>query len=92
MANTRVSDGLFRLLCAKSRETAELDIHMHLVHFTEARTADLREEAARDLELDPIIDIIVNGWPETQRELPEILKLYCSYRDEMSIDDGIVLK
>ena len=86
------ADGLSRLPGAKSHETIQLDVHVHLVHFGEAKTTELREETARDPELGPLRDIIVHGWPETQKEVPKVLKPYWSYCDELSIDDGIILK
>ena len=87
-----LADGLSRLPGAKSHETIQLDVYVHLVHFGEAKTTELREETARDPELGPLRDIIVHGWPETQKEVPKVLKPYWSYRDELSIDDGIILK
>ena len=87
-----LADGLFRLPGAKSHETIQLDVHVHLVHFGEAKETELREETARDPELGPLRDIIVHGWLETQKEVPKVLKPYWFYRDELSIDDDIILK
>ena len=56
------------------------------------RVKQLHEETARDPVLAPLRDILVSGWPDTERELPKVLKPYWSYRDELSIDDGVILK
>ena len=65
---------------------------MNLVQFSSERVKQLREETARDPVLAPLRDILVSGWPNTERKLPKLLKPYWSYRDELSIDDGVILK
>ncbi len=70
-----------------------LDIRVNLVHFSAHRTEQLRQETARDPELGPLCDMIIEGWPMEQRNMPTVLiKPYWAYRDELSLEDGIILK
>ena len=36
--------------------------------------------------------MVLKGWPEKRDECPESLKAYWTYRDELSVLDGLVLK
>ncbi|KAI0213383.1 hypothetical protein LSAT2_001588 [Lamellibrachia satsuma] len=76
----------------QARPPIQLDVRVNLVQFSQDRVKQLREETARDPVLAPLRDILVSGWPDTERELPKVLKPYWSYRDELSIDDGVILK
>ena len=63
------------------------------MQFSQDRVKQLREETARDPVLAPLRDILVSGWPDNKRKkLQKVLKPYWSYRDELSIDDGVILK
>ena len=70
----------------------QLDVRVNLVQFRSDRGDQLREETARDPVLAQLRDIIVSGWPDTEQKLPKLLKPYWSYRDELSIDDGVILE
>ena len=83
-----LADGLSRLPGAK----VELDVHVNLVHFTADKVQKLRAASAADEDLGPLRDMIVEGWPDQQRSLTRVLRPFWSYRDELSVDDGIVLK
>ena len=87
-----LADGLSRLLEDRQNHPIQLDVRVNLVQFSLDRVKQLREQTARDPVLAPLCDILVSGWPDTERELPKVLTPYRSYRDEMSIDDGVILK
>ena len=36
--------------------------------------------------------MVLKGWPEKRDECPQNLKAYWTYRDELSVLDGLVLK
>ena len=40
----------------------------------------------------PKINIIIAGWPDSKDQINAELKLYWSYRDELAVIDGIILK
>ena len=87
-----LADGLSRLIQDRPDPPIQLDVRVNLVQFSSERVKQLREETARDPVLAPLRDILVSGWPDTERKLPKLLKPYWSYRDELSIDDGVILK
>ena len=35
---------------------------------------------------------ITQGWPSTIKEIPNVLQPYCTFREELMIEGGIVLK
>lgn len=45
-----------------------------------------------DPELSSPRKIIYSGWPEKQKQFPILLRKYLTYHDELSIENGVVLK
>ena len=63
------------------------------------RLKNLREETAKDEELQILSDVIHEGWPETlseahnfDRRRRQVMELYWNSRDELTIEDGLVYK
>ena len=63
------------------------------------RLKNLREETAKDEELQILSGIIHEGWPETlseahnfDRRRRQVMELYWNSRDELTIEDGMVYK
>ena len=52
----------------------------------------LRSETTTDPELQALSRLILEGWPEKPNQIPETLRGYWSYRDELTIEDGIIMK
>ena len=52
----------------------------------------IREETSNDATLQILAKYITNGWPVDQKKIPKELHPYWNYRDEISIEDGILLK
>ena len=42
--------------------------------------------------LSSLHDIIVSGWPKRRDEIPKQLRPYWSNRDELSVEDGVIIK
>ena len=38
------------------------------------------------------LDLYCNGWPDTKEEVPLSVQGYLHFRDELSVQDGLVLK
>ena len=87
-----LADGLSRLLGAKQSAKIKLDVAINLVHFSQERVQELRDKTARDPILAPLRDLIISGWPDTFKQVTKPLRPYWSFRDELSIEDGIILK
>jgi len=67
------------------------ELHTQLNAST-TRIGQIREETAKDTVLAVLRDTIALGWPETRSDCPEILHGYWNYRDELGVEDGIILK
>ena len=52
----------------------------------------IQQASAQDEHLQCFKSFIITGWPRTKDEMHSDLKPYCSYRDELAIIDGVVLK
>ena len=53
---------------------------------------DLRVPTKEDDELVLPNDPMTNGWPSIIREVPSEIQPYWTFREELTIEDGIILK
>ena len=53
---------------------------------------EIHMEARLDDELASLMHVIVNGWPETIKELASALKSYWTFREELTVENGVILK
>ena len=56
------------------------------------RVSQIREETDKDTTLSVLRKIIMHGWPEKRSNCPASLHAYWSYRDELTVADGLILK
>ena len=63
-----------------------------LLPMTDERLTEMRASARDDYVLQQLKEVIQTGWPEEKQELPAVLAPYFSFRDELSIYDGLVFK
>ena len=63
----------------------------HVQHSTH-RLNLLREATSTDPEAGTLKKYISDGFPENSSDFPKRLRKFWSYRDELSIDDGVILK
>ena len=54
--------------------------------------AEIQQASSLDNHLQQLIGIIITGWPDSRDELHADLQPYWSYRDELAVIDGIILK
>ena len=52
----------------------------------------IRQATQTDDELALLKHTIMTGWPANIRELPQILHPYWTFREELTIEDGLILK
>ena len=69
-----------------------LDLQIQFVQFSKERIHQLRLETANDDTMPKLIELIVGGWPDKLKDLPKQLRPYWSFRDELSVENGVVLK
>ena len=65
---------------------------MCLMRFSDAKLNALKEDTSSDPELTALREIISSRWPEKRKQVPVSLRKYWAYRDELSIENGLVLK
>ena len=39
-----------------------------------------------------VYQLVQHGWPKERRRVPNVAKYYWDFRDELSTDDGLLLK
>ena len=54
--------------------------------------AEIQQASSLNNHLHQLKGIIISGWPDSTDELHPDLQLYWSYRDELAVIDGIILK
>ena len=75
----------------------EIELPIHQVNIIKATMEEkdvrkLQRETAYDPELQAMAKAISNGWPTLCKQTHPILHDYWKYRDELSIDNGILTK
>ena len=89
-----VADALSRLSPEEKEAIADLEVQVHELHdqFSDHILERIKAETKADQELNALREVVFTGWPATIQEAPGLAKPYWNYRDEISIDDGLLLK
>ena len=85
-----------------SRAYLPEDIH-HRDHFSqinavchlrirEERLKQLKTATQSDETMQALKTVILKGWPDTRKDLPDQVTPYFSYRDELTLHDGLIFK
>ena len=70
----------------------DLDVQVSFVQFSTQKLQAIREATQADDELCALRTVIVEGWPDTQLYLQPSLRPYWWCRDELAIEDGLIMK
>lgn len=57
-----------------------------------AKLQEIREETDKDETLCHLKDVVYHGWPEFYQDCPSDLKDYWNFREDLSVENGLVLK
>ena len=102
LANT-----LSRLPNPKDKGAVELDLRVDgtemttaevhrcdidLVNFSQRKQHQLRDQTARDPTMNALMETIIQGWPDSIKDLPTDVRAFWSFRDELAVEDGIIFK
>ena len=93
-----LADALSRITPLDKYEVKDLQMTVHEVQSsyvlvaTPARLEDIRTKTDEDTELCLLKETITKGWPETRSECPMTLHPYWNYRDELAVENGLLLK
>jgi transposase InsO family protein len=60
--------------------------------FTSATLRDIQRETSLDTQLQTLKRTVLSGWPESRSEANPAIHEFWSYRDEISIYDGVLFK
>ena len=68
------------------------DISIHHVHITPEKKLEFQRSIQDDPLLYTLAETIVAGWPENVSDVPKVLRPYHQYHNEMTVEDGLILK
>ena len=78
------------------RSETERDVEsIHTVHYlaiSEQQLNETKQETAKDPNLQNLKKVILGGWPENSSSVPNEVSEYFNIRDELSVQDGIILQ
>ena len=88
-----LADSLSRLPQTKiDDQEIRLDVKVCFVQFSTERLTELRDATKADTNLSILMKYIYNGFPPKQRDLHSKVKGYWHFRDELTIENGIIIK
>ena len=77
---------------ARYSQEIKLDLRVDYMAFTLAWIETLRETTCEDPVLSMVYQLVQHGWPKERRRVPNVAKYYWDFRDELSTDEGLLLK
>jgi len=86
-----LADGLSRLPTKKPVHI-DLDLNINFVYFTDNILEQIRSGVNSDAVLSELKKVITTGWPDNTRNISSQLRKYWSFRDELSVENGVILK
>ena len=87
----QLADALSRCPARASQEI-KLDMRVDYIAFTKPWTEKLKDSTQRDPILATVYQLTQQGWPHQRRHVPCLARRYWDFRDELSTDDGMLLK
>jgi len=88
-----VADALSRApLENKNEKDFHLDDNVAFIAIREKRLHEIKLATERDATLTKLMTVIMSGWPQHKASLPPAVTTYFSYRDELTVQDGLVLR
>ena len=87
----QLADALSRCPTRASQEI-KLDMRVDYIAFTKPWIEKLKDSTQRDPILVTVYQLTQQGWPHQRRHVPCLARRYWDFRDELSTDDGMLLK
>ena len=87
----QLADALSRCPARASQEI-KLDMRVDYIAFTKPWIEKLKDSTQRDPILATVYQLTQQGWPHQRRHIPRLARRYWDFRDELSTDDGMLLK
>ena len=72
----------------------QLDIHQITKNLPASpiKLQQIHHKTANDPTLSKLRDVIHEGWPANKKKCPKVLHNYWNFREELTIEDGLILK
>ena len=77
---------------ARASQEIKLDMRVDYIAFTKPWSEKLKDSMQRDPILATVYQLTQQGWPHQRRHVPHLARRYWDFRDELSTDDGMLLK
>ena len=87
----QLADALSRCPARASQEI-KLDMRVDYIAFTKPWIEKLKDSTQRDPILATVYQLTQQGWPHQRKHVPHLARRYWDFRDELSTDDGMLLK
>jgi transposase InsO family protein len=88
-----IADALSRApLGTQPEQDIETVSNLTFSAINDSRLSEIRDATEQDESLRMLRDVVVKGWPQNKATLPQAVAVYYSYRDELSVQDGIILR
>ena len=87
----QLADALSRCPARASQEI-KLDMRVDYIAFTKPWIEKLKDSTQRDPILVTVYQLTQQGWPHQRRHVPRLARRYWDFREELSTDDGMLLK
>ena len=58
----------------------------------DARLREIKDATSRDNDLNVVLELTINGWPDSKKQVPDEAKPYYDVRHDISHQDGILCK
>ena len=92
-----LADTLSRLPNPKDKDAEMTTAEVHrcdidLVNLSQRKQHQLRDQTARDPTMNAHMETIIQGWPDSIKDLPTDVRDFWSFRDELAVEDAIIFK
>ena len=89
-----IADALSRLSPEETGEVKGMDVQLLEIcpQFSNDMIKRIKEATAADPELSALKEQTYIGWPSDIKGVPALIKPYWAFRDEISIDNGLMMK
>ena len=73
---------------------ADIQVHLMLqsLPITSEKYGKMISETKRDESMKELKNLVMNGWPDHKQQLPEAVKPYWNFREEIHCADGLMFK
>ena len=80
---------IFQTECEQEVESVNM---AYMASVSDERMEEIREKTKCDSDLVSLMRYIQNGWPLTRKSLPVDIQMYFTFREELSVQNGIIFK